>query len=218
MWNLPWPGKCMEAQSHFPCHGSAESWLLDHLGSPLFIYWWTFGLFLFFFFLIFLLYNIVLVLPYINMNPPRVYTCFQSWTPLLSPSPYHPSGSSQCTSPKLPVSCIEPGLAIHFLYGLSLFLMIVSNVSMNTDVNEQIPVQVPAFISFGYTPRSVYTPRSSTVTIPFYIPTSNAWVFRYLHILSNVYFLFFKKLFYSSHLNGCEVVFHCDFDFYFPND
>ena len=27
-----------------------------------------------------------------------------------------PLGSSQCTSPKLPVSCIEPGLAIHFLY------------------------------------------------------------------------------------------------------
>jgi len=34
------------------------------------------------------------------------------------PSPYHPSGSSQCTSPKHPVSCIEPGLAIHFIYGI----------------------------------------------------------------------------------------------------
>ena len=34
------------------------------------------------------------------------------------PSPYHPSGSSQCTSPKLPVSYIEPGLAIHFLYDI----------------------------------------------------------------------------------------------------
>ena len=32
------------------------------------------------------------------------------------PSPSHPSGSSQCTSPKHPVSCIEPGLAIHFTY------------------------------------------------------------------------------------------------------
>ena len=33
--------------------------------------------------------------------------------PILNPppSPYHPSGSSQCTSPKHPVSCIEPGLA-----------------------------------------------------------------------------------------------------------
>ena len=59
-----------------------------------------------------LLDNIVLVLPYINMNLPRVYTSSQSWTPLSPPSPSHPSGSSQCTSPKLPVSCIEPGLMI----------------------------------------------------------------------------------------------------------
>ena len=28
--------------------------------------------------------------------------------------PHHPSGSSQCTSPGHPVSCIEPGLAIRF--------------------------------------------------------------------------------------------------------
>ena len=36
--------------------------------------------------------------------------------PLLNP--YHPSGSSQCTSPKHPVSCIEPGLATHFIYDI----------------------------------------------------------------------------------------------------
>ena len=36
--------------------------------------------------------------------------------PLPPPSPYHSSGSSQCTSHKHPVSCIEPGLAIHFFY------------------------------------------------------------------------------------------------------
>ena len=63
---------------------------------------------------IFLLYNIVLVWPYIDMNPPWVYTCFPSWIPLPPPSPSHPSGSSQCTSPEHPVSCIEPGLAICF--------------------------------------------------------------------------------------------------------
>ena len=28
--------------------------------------------------------------------------------PLPPPSPYHPSGSSQCTSPKHPVSCMKP--------------------------------------------------------------------------------------------------------------
>ena len=66
----------------------------------------------------FLLYNIVLVLPYINMNPPWVYTFSPSCTPLLPLSPYHPSGSSQCTSPEHPVSCIEPGLVIHFTYGI----------------------------------------------------------------------------------------------------
>ena len=38
--------------------------------------------------------------------------------PPAPPSPYHPSGSSQCTSPKLPVSCIESGLVIHFLYDI----------------------------------------------------------------------------------------------------
>ena len=59
-----------------------------------------------------------MVLPYINMNPPQVYTCSPSRTPLPPPSPYHPSGSSQCTSPKHPVSCIEPGLAIHFIYDI----------------------------------------------------------------------------------------------------
>ena len=38
---------------------------------------------------------------------------------LLPPlSPYHPSGLSQCTSPKHPVSCIEPGLATHFIYDI----------------------------------------------------------------------------------------------------
>jgi len=52
-----------------------------------------------FLFIIFLLYYIVLVLPYMDMNPPRVYTCSLSWTPFPPPSPYHPSGSSQCTSP-----------------------------------------------------------------------------------------------------------------------
>ena len=52
------------------------------------------------------------------MNPPQVYMCSPSWTLLPPPSPYHPSGSSQCTGPKHPVSCIEPGLATHFIYDI----------------------------------------------------------------------------------------------------
>ena len=77
----------------------------------------------FIFYLFILLYCIILVLPYINMHPPRVYTYSPSRTPLPLSSPYHPSGSSQCTSPKLPVSYIEPGLVIHFLYDIIHVLM-----------------------------------------------------------------------------------------------
>ena len=66
----------------------------------------------------FKLYNIVLVLPNIEVNPPQVYMCSPSWTLLPPPSPYHPSGLSQCTSPKHPVSCIEPGPATHFIHDL----------------------------------------------------------------------------------------------------
>ena len=75
--------------------------------------------FLFFFnfyFYFILLYNTVLVLPYIDMNPPRVYMWSQTCTPLPPHSPQHPSGSSPCTSPKHAISCIGHRLAIRFLH------------------------------------------------------------------------------------------------------
>ena len=51
------------------------------------------------------------------MNQWWVYMCSPSWTPLPHPSPSHPSGSSQCTSPEYPVSRIEPStLVICFTY------------------------------------------------------------------------------------------------------
>ena len=59
-----------------------------------------------------------MVLPYINMNLPQIYTCSPSWTLLPPPSPCHPSESSQCTSPKHPVYFIEPGLATCFIYDI----------------------------------------------------------------------------------------------------
>ena len=43
---------------------------------------------------------------------------FPILNPLTLPSPYHLSGSSQFTSPKHPVSCIEPGLATCFVYDI----------------------------------------------------------------------------------------------------
>jgi len=56
-----------------------------------------------------------LVLPYIDMNPPRVYMSSPSCTPLPPPSSlYPPSGSSPHTSPEHTVTCIYPELVIRF--------------------------------------------------------------------------------------------------------
>ena len=73
-------------------------------------------LFFNFYFYFILLYNTVLVLPYIDMNLPWVYMSSQSWTLLSPPTPYHLSGSSPCTSPKHPVSCIEHRLTLRLLH------------------------------------------------------------------------------------------------------
>ena len=81
------------------------------------------------FIFIFKLYNIVLVLPNIEMNLPQVYLCSPSWTLLPPPSPYPPSGSSQCTSPKHPVPYIEPGLATHFIHDIIHVSMPFSQIS-----------------------------------------------------------------------------------------
>ena len=75
-----------------------------------------FFLILNFYFYFILLYNTVLILAYIDMNPPQVYISSQTWTPLPPPTPHHPSGSSPCTSPKHPASCIEHRLVIRFLH------------------------------------------------------------------------------------------------------
>jgi len=85
--------------------------------------------FFFKFYFIFKLYNIVLVLPNLKMNPPQVYPWSPSWTLLPPPSPYPPSGSSQCTSPKHPVSWLEPGLAIHFIHDIIHVSMPFSQIS-----------------------------------------------------------------------------------------
>ena len=52
---------------------------------------------------------------------------FPILNPLPPPFPSHPSGSSQCTNPEHPASCIEPGLVIYFTYDNILFNAILSN-------------------------------------------------------------------------------------------
>ena len=50
--------------------------------AGIYFYFYFFSLFFNFYFYFILLYNTVLVLPYIDMNPPRVYMHSQTWTPL----------------------------------------------------------------------------------------------------------------------------------------
>ena len=62
----------------------------------------VYSLVLFFFFQLEANYFTLLqwFLPYIDMNHPWIYMCSPSQSPLPPPSPYDPSGSSQCTSPE----------------------------------------------------------------------------------------------------------------------
>ena len=72
-------------------------------------------------------------------------------TPLPPPSPYHPSGSSQCTSPNHPVSCIKTGLAICFTY---------DNIHVSMPFSQIIPPPSPTESKrLFYTSVSLLLPR-----------------------------------------------------------
>ena len=59
----------------------------------------------------------------------QYYMCSSSQTSLPTSSPSHPPGSSQCTGPERPVSCIKPGLVIYFIYDNIHVLMLFSQTS-----------------------------------------------------------------------------------------
>ena len=68
-------------------------------------------------------------LTYIEMNQPWVYMYLLILKLLLSPSPSHPSGLSQCIGFQYPVSCIELGLVIYFTYGNIHVSMLFSQIT-----------------------------------------------------------------------------------------
>ena len=87
------------------------------------------------------------------MNLSQVYTCSPSWTPFPPPSLYHPSGSSQCTRPKHPVSCIEPGLVVHFIYDMIHVSMPVSQIippSPSSRVKQTVYIHLCLFCCLAY--------------------------------------------------------------------
>ena len=94
--NLDWRFVFYMILYMFQCHSPKSSHLHPVPQSPKdWSIHWCLSFFKNFYFI--LLYNTMLVLPYIDMNPPQVYTSSQSWIPLPPPTPYHLSGSSPCT-------------------------------------------------------------------------------------------------------------------------
>ena len=86
---------------HAAVHGVAKSWtwLSD----------WIELIFSLFFFNLILFFNFTILYCFCHISKwiCHRYTCVP-----------HPEPSSQCTSPKHPVSCIEPGLATRFIYDI----------------------------------------------------------------------------------------------------
>ena len=85
------------------------------------------------------------------------------------------------------------------------------NISWSVHYFEYIQVVFPdyatVFFLFVFLGTTILI---STAAVPFYIPTSSAPGFQFLHILNKTYFLTFFFL-NSSHPNGCEVVSLCGF-------
>ena len=69
-------------------------------------------IYLFVYFCFVLLYNTVLVLPYINMNLPWVYMCSQSWTPSHLPSHTISLGHPSAPAP----SILDPALNLDWRF------------------------------------------------------------------------------------------------------
>ena len=96
-----------------------------------------------------LLYNILVVFAIHSHESAMVVLVHVFPIPL--PSPSHPSWSSPCTSPKYPISCIKPELAIYFTYGnihvSMLFSQIIPPSPSPTESKSLFftPVQWPSF-------------------------------------------------------------------------
>ena len=81
---------------------------------------------------------------------------FPILTSLPPPAPSHPPGSFQCTNPEHPVSCIEPGLVIYFIYDninvSTLFFQIIPLSPSPTESKRLFYISVSLLLSYiqGY--------------------------------------------------------------------
>ena len=137
-----------------------------------------------------------MVLPNIEMNPPQVYMCSPSWILLPPPTPYHPSGSSQCTSPKHPVSYIEPGLATRFIHDIIRVSMSFAQIfppllGIHTEeTRRERDTCTPVFIAALFTiARTWKQPRC---------PSADEWIRKPWYIYTMEYYSAIKKNTFES--------------------
>ena len=153
-----------------------------------------------------------MVLPHTKMNSPQAHRCSPSQALLPPPSPHHPTGSSQRTSPKHPVSCIEPGLATRFIYD-------IIHVSMPVSQSKSLLISwLHDVISItAVTVCSDFRAQKNKVShcfhcFPIYLPWSDGTGCHDLSFLSFKpgfslsSFTFMKRLFSSSSLSAIKVV------------
>ena len=120
-WEWPWPwakthqSRC---QGHKNLDNRALCFLIYFNWRLITVLWWF--------------------LPYIHMNQPWVYMCSPSWLSLPPPSPSHPLGSSQCSSPT--------GLSAVSLYWCQMFRNLTPFLGF---VLFTVPSQHPAMSVFA---------------------------------------------------------------------
>ena len=152
---------------------------------------------------------------------------FSILNPLLPPSPYHPSGSSQCTSPKHPVSCIKPELVIHFLYDIIYVSMPFSPSSHSFPVPQSpkdYAIHLCLFCHLAYRDivtiflNSIYiSTLFSIVAVLACLPTHSPTGVRGFPFLHSPAFIV-CRIFDGSHSGQHEMVPHCSFDLHFSDN
>lgn len=74
----------------------------------------------------------------------------------------------------------------------------------------------------GYVLWQVYVLRSRHIVCQsvhhFTCSSATIWGFQLLHIFTNIWSVFLKKVLYHNHSNECEPLFSCGFNQHFPND